>query len=143
MDGPGIESRDIPHLSRLALGPTHPPIQWVLDFFWCKKRPVRDADPSPSSSTVVKKEYSFTSTPPMDRTVCSEPQCLYKGAHYIFYMESHSDVKINYNRKTRIAAGVSGGRCLWMKCGQQHFSISARSSRVCLCCCQVTLKPLS
>ena len=33
LDGPGIESRrgwDFPHLSTPALGPTQPPVQWVL-----------------------------------------------------------------------------------------------------------------
>jgi len=28
---------------------------------------------------VVKKEYSYTSTPSVGRTVSTEPQCLYKG----------------------------------------------------------------
>ena len=36
LDGPGIEScwgRDFSHLTRLVLGPTQPPIQWLPDFF--------------------------------------------------------------------------------------------------------------
>jgi hypothetical protein len=45
-----------------------------------KERPGRDADLSPPSSAVVMKEESYTSTPPMGRTACTEPQCLYKSA---------------------------------------------------------------
>jgi len=40
----------------------------------------RDADTSPPSSAVVKKEYSYTPTPPMGRTACTEPQCLSRDA---------------------------------------------------------------
>jgi hypothetical protein len=55
LDGPGIESRwgrDFPHLSRMALGPTQPPIQWVPGLPGSKERPRRDADHSPPSRAV-------------------------------------------------------------------------------------------
>ena len=48
-----------------------------------KERPGRDADPTPPSSAVVMKGQSYTSTPPMGRTACTEPRCLYKGALYL------------------------------------------------------------
>jgi len=53
-----------------------------------KEWPGRDADPSPPSSTVVMKEQSYTSTSPMGRTAYTEPQCLYKGALYLYYINS-------------------------------------------------------
>jgi hypothetical protein len=59
LDGPGIESRwrrDFPRLSRPALVPTQPPVQWVPCLFRGKGRPGRDADLSPPSSAVVMKE---------------------------------------------------------------------------------------
>ena len=53
-----------------------------------KERPGSDADSSPPSSAVVKKEQSYTSTPPMGRTACAEPQCLYKGALYLIFTKT-------------------------------------------------------
>jgi hypothetical protein len=88
LDGPGIESRwgrDFPQLSRQALETTQPPVQWVEDLSRGKERPGRDADPSPPFSAVVMKEYSYTSTPPMGGTACTEPQCLYKGELYLYF----------------------------------------------------------
>jgi len=67
LDGPGIESRwgrDFPHLSRPALGPPSLLYNGYRVFSGGKGRPGRDADPSPPSSAVVMKEYSYTSTPP-------------------------------------------------------------------------------
>ena len=74
LEGSGIESRwvrDFPHLSRPALEPTQPPVQWVRCLSRGKKRQRRDADPSPPSSAVVKKEYCYTSTPPIGHTACT------------------------------------------------------------------------
>ena len=58
LDGPGIQSRwgrDFPHLSRAGLAPTQPSVNGYRVFPGGKKRPARDADPSPPSSVVVMK----------------------------------------------------------------------------------------
>ena len=60
LDSPGIESRwgrDFLHLSRMALGPTQPPVQWVPGLSpGVKSSPGRNADPTHPSSAIVKKE---------------------------------------------------------------------------------------
>jgi hypothetical protein len=67
-----------------------------------KERPGRDADPSSPSSAVVMKEYSYTSAPPMGRTACTEPQCLYKGAIYLYDNRSLAYItyRFCYGRRT-------------------------------------------
>ena len=72
--------QNFPHLSRPCPG-AHP-TSCTTDtgsFPGLKSGRGRDADPSPPSSAVVKKEQSYTSVLPMGRTACTEPQCLYKG----------------------------------------------------------------
>ena len=34
--------------------------------------------------TTVHSTFTYTSTPPMDRTACTDPQCLYNGALYLY-----------------------------------------------------------
>jgi len=89
LEGPGIEFRWGYEIFR-----TCPDQPWGLPsllyngsrvFPGGKERPGRDADPPAPSSDVVKKEYSYTSIPPMGRTACTEPQCLYKGAIFLLY----------------------------------------------------------
>jgi hypothetical protein len=81
LDGPGIESRwgrDFPQT-----GPGAHPASCTMgtgSFPGGKERRRRDADPSPPSSAVVIKGQSYTSTLPMGRTACTEPECMYKGA---------------------------------------------------------------
>jgi len=88
LDGPGIESRwrrDFPHLSRPSLGPTQPPVQWVPGFSpGVKSGRGVTLTPHPVLVPLVMKEFSYTSTPPMGRTACTEPQCLYKGVLYLY-----------------------------------------------------------
>ena len=87
-----------PHLSGPVLGPTQPPVQWLPGLSRGKERQGREADPSPPSSTVVMKGYSYTSTPPVGRAACTEPQCLYKGDLYLFYLyQEYSDILVKLN----------------------------------------------
>jgi hypothetical protein len=61
---------------RPALGPTHPPVQWVLGaLFTGVERPGREADRSLLSSAEVNA-WSYTSTPPirLHGVVLSEAQ---------------------------------------------------------------------
>ena len=72
---------------------------WV--FPGCKERPGRDADPSPPSSAVVMEEYDYTSTPTMGLTACTELQCLYKGALYLYLIRflqvKYSKISSDFN----------------------------------------------
>ena len=74
------KSRAIRLLSLWAVRP-------VQSLSACKERPGRDSDPSAPSSAMVKKVWSYTSTSPMGRTACTEPQCL-TTVHFTFTFTS-------------------------------------------------------
>jgi hypothetical protein len=62
LDGPGIESRwgrEFPHLSRRALRPTQPPIQWVPGLSRGVKLQERGVDHPPPSSAEVKERVKL------------------------------------------------------------------------------------
>ena len=51
----------------------------------------RDADPSPPSSAMGMKGYSYTSTPPMGHMACTVLQCLYRGAQLTVMITAQFD----------------------------------------------------
>jgi hypothetical protein len=75
--------------SRQALGPTQPPVQWVLGTLSPGiKRQGREADHSPPTSTEVKKMVIYTSTSPYFFMA----QCLLSKAQrqvYLYLLSSY------------------------------------------------------
>ena len=70
LDGPGIESwwgQDFPHPSRPTLVSTQPPTQWILELSQGVKGWGMALITHPHLATRLQKEYSYTSTPPLDR----------------------------------------------------------------------------
>jgi len=69
----GLSRASVP-VQRCTLHLPIPPIPlWTV-------RPVQ----SLSACTTVHCNFTCTSTPPMDRKACTEPQCLYNGALYLY-----------------------------------------------------------
>jgi len=95
LDGSGIESRWGEIFRTSSDRPWGPPsllYNGYRVFSGGKERPGRDADSSPPSSAVVKKEQSYTSTPRMGCTACTGPQCLYRGALYLFLLFTECNI---------------------------------------------------
>jgi len=66
LDGPEIESRwrrDFPHLSRTALGPNQPRVQWVLGLSRVWNRRSVELTTHPHLAPRLKKEKIYISTP--------------------------------------------------------------------------------
>jgi hypothetical protein len=99
MDGPGVESRwarNFSHTSRPALGPTHPPVQWVpgLSLRYSGRGVVLTTHPP--SSAEVKKEESYTSAPPLDLQVCyGVPYLSYRQMCSKFLNGSYEETFLN------------------------------------------------
>jgi len=89
LDGPGIESRWGARFSApVQTGPgTHPSsfTMGTVSFPGVKSGRGVTLTPHLVLVRLVMKEQSYTSTPPMGRTACTEPQCLYKGALLLAY----------------------------------------------------------
>jgi len=87
--------------------------------------------PYPILVSLVMKQYNYTSTPPMGRTACTEPQCLYKGDPYL-YLYSKICLLL-YNAKNRYSSVGMETRRLALQ-PRNRGSIPSRSISFCSKC---------
>ena len=90
LNGPGIESRGGEIFRTCPDRPWGPPsllYNGYRVFPGVKSGRSVTLTPHPLLVPLVMKEWSYTSTPPMGRTACTEPQCPYKGALYLLLRE--------------------------------------------------------
>jgi len=78
-----------------------------------KERAGRDADPStPSSAVGHERVELYRYSPYGGRTACTEPQCLYKGALYLFFV-ARCELIITKRPKVRVT----------LRCGPEGVSV--------------------
>jgi hypothetical protein len=88
-------------VSRTALGPTQPPIQWVPGLLSLGVKQLRhEADHSPPSSAKVKNAWSYTSTSP----ICLHGWCLVKHRDklYLYLLHPVCGFALSYVANIRI-----------------------------------------
>ena len=75
-----LYSRAIPLLPLRAVRPVQSPSACTVELYLYSPY-----GPYGLYRASVPVQYSYTTTPPMGRTACTEPQCLYKGALYFYF----------------------------------------------------------
>jgi len=90
LDNAGIKSRWGARFSApVQTGPGAHPASCTMgtgSFLGVKSGRGMTLTPHPLLVPLVMEGQSYTSTPPIGRTACTEPLCPYKGALYLYYL---------------------------------------------------------